>query len=509
MEDKFTNQEEQFRSLAEDFTLDIDTSELWDKVEAQLPPAQADRRRPIIWWFASGTIIATIGLILWIYNTEKIENQPTLNLNSSQIANIEKSTPTLNIKHIKNSPPSSNSTTPKIHPIKKSPNQKITKSPHHPINTSPHQHITTSPHHPITTSPHQHITTSPHHPINTSPHQKINTSKNQHIITSPKTIFNTNRYDEKPKSWKEEEIDQSPIVQTIDALINPSANQSIEEPSSDEVQKRGLITSVLLESKSLFLLEHALDFLLMPKQIKPLKVTQWVSYFSLTSGVNLHSTSIYSNTNDGLDLSQFENEKPLLGLNSDLRFGYENNKGWRFGFGLSHSRLVDRYTQQETEITTEEIEGSSTSKIDDEGNISLIDGSLSLTTITNHNFKWHRTHDFVDAQLNIGKHVFDKGNFTFYTDISISRNIWSRHAGYYFTKDNESPIQFLLEEESPYSSGGYSAGLSMDLEYKINAISICLRPFARFGLNSISQNSNYYQIKNSQYGIQLGVVYRP
>ena len=86
MDNEFTNQEEELRALTEDFTLDIDTSELWNRVEAQLPPVQNDRRRPIIWWFASGAMIAAIGIFIWSHNSDSAKNFPIVELNSNSTA---------------------------------------------------------------------------------------------------------------------------------------------------------------------------------------------------------------------------------------------------------------------------------------------------------------------------------------------------------------------------------------------------------------------------------------
>lgn len=484
MDNKFTNQEEQLRALSEDFTLDIDTSELWGKVEAELPPVEDDKRRPIIWWFASGALIIAVSLFAWNYNSKLKDLNPVTPNNSKPIANVEKSTTnttTIDNKHTKNLPAN------KIQNTPNSSSQKLNAAISPQLNPPTHQPANSSSHQPADPSIHQF-----------ADNKKVNIP----------AIFNSNRYDEKSKSWKEEEIGQSPTVHSIETLIDPSTDQNMENLESEIVSSRNLLSYDLLESISLNSLVQESKIALVPQQIEPIKITKWLPYFALTSGVNMHSNN-YSITNKELDLSQFDSERPLLGLSSDLRFGFENNKGWRLGFGLSHSRLVNRYTGQSTVISTEEIVGINEEKIDDEGNSIFTDGSLSLTTITNHNLRWHRTHDFIDAELLIGRQVFEIGNFALFANVGISKNIWSRHTGYYYTQDSELITQFLHDEENPYSSGGYNAGLSMDLEYKINKISICLRPFTRFGLNNITENSNYYQIKNSQYGVQLGVVYRP
>ena len=70
MEDKFTNQEEQLRSISEKFQLDVDTADLWNQIEGQLPPVQKERR-PIAWWFIMGGLVVIGGMLVWSFSTHQ------------------------------------------------------------------------------------------------------------------------------------------------------------------------------------------------------------------------------------------------------------------------------------------------------------------------------------------------------------------------------------------------------------------------------------------------------
>lgn len=468
MQDKFTNQEEQLRAFAEDFSLDIDTSELWNQIEDQLPPVKEEKRRPIVWWFASAILVVLLGVL--VMNNVALSEQNAIiadllndSSNRSEVSeSIIKET-----KHTDNSPLSTN----------------IADSNTNQTTSIDEDHLSAT-----TTQLTSTVTKSEKSP----------------------SVPNSSRYDDKTSVTTQGITNQSPILPlSIDALINPSAIVDEQTPLQKATEAREVISFEMLNSKSLRTVEFDSQLDLPLKVIQPLRRITWMPYVSIFSGVNGHRSSIYSNLDEGLDLTQFENESALLGLSSDLQIGYENSRGWRFGLGINHTRLVSRYTRNETTSTTIEVQGNTTSKIDSEGNETYLTGPVTQSTITNYDLNWHRTHDLVNLELTIGKRIFGVGSFSLFADGAIGKNMWSRHTGYYYTEGNETVNKFTANEKNPYSNSGYNLGMNLALEYEIDKISVSLRPFAKMGLNSITQNSNYYQLKNSQYGIQLGVVYRP
>lgn len=467
MEDNFTNQEEHLRSLSENFSLEIDTSELWDNIESQLPPVQEERKRPLVWWFTSGVLILAIAILVWNNQSKAFHNNVSTETITETIKSENNKTIDLETKHTQISPETiiaAASTGTRKSSI-------TNKAIGNPV---------------------------------------LNSKSTESTKENFSPIFNSDRYDDKSRPWNDGLIDQSTTLQNeVEALINPSSNIIKEQKMENKIESRGLISLETLNSGSInFLQKDAVfDFPIM--MIEPLNKTSWLPYYVLSSGVNMHRTNIYNNATEGLDLTQFENERPLLGISSDFHLGFENNNGWRFGFGLNYNRIVTGFSLIESDTIIGEIEGSPSSKIDDEGNISYLEGTVLQTSIINYDLNWHRKHDILNAQLSIGKRIFKTGKLSMFTDASVGKSIWSNHSGYYYTEGNKSITKFESNENNPYSNAGYNVGLSMDVEYQINKISISFKPFAKMSLNSITQNSNYYQLKNSLYGIQLGIVYRP
>ena len=471
MEDKFTNQEEHLRSLSENFSLDIDTSELWDNIESQLPPVEEERKRPIIWWMASGVLMLAIAMLMWNNQANASQNDVIAEAIPESNFKVEnKQTIDVETEHTQNSPKNFNAS-----------------------ETTFEKQSSTS-------------TKTINNPALNSIKSKITETTKENFTP----ILNSNRYDDKSTARKDGLIGQSTTLQNkVEALIDPSSNISEEQDLENKLEARALISLESLNSGSINPLQKDLDYVFPSMIIKPIKKISWLPYYALSSGVNMQKANIYSNDSEGLDLTQFENERPLLGMSSDFHFGFESTNGWRFGFGLNYNRIVSGFSQIETDTIINGVEGNLSSKIDDEGNISYLEGTVLQTSIINYDLNWHRSHNMLNAQLSIGKRIFNTGKLSLFTDATVGKNIWSNHSGYYFAEGNKSITRFESNENNPYSNAGYNVGLSMDVEYEINRISITLKPFAKMGLNSITHNSNYYQLKNSLYGIQLGIVYRP
>jgi hypothetical protein len=476
MEDKFTNQERQLRALADNFSLDIDTSELWGKLESQLPPVEQKRRRPLIWWFFGGALMLLIGALIWRnqLKTESIEII-TQNLNNPVIQNGQEESIDTKIKH-------TNTTT-----FAKTQSE-----------TASFQESADSDNSAITSDLNQ--------LVDTEPKQAIEKIQKKNVSTNA----NSERYDEKSLITEEAIINQGQMVQkSIDALVDASFNM-VEVPEVEvQNESKALVAFDPLGLIALDNVIYSTPYSFPLLEIKPVSVNYWIPYFALTSGMNIHNSKIYSIENEAFDLSQFENEKPLVGLSSELRMGMEHSSGWRWGIGLNHTRLVNRFSQMGSDTIVSEVLGNAISKIDNNGNITNIDGPLLKTSITDYDLIWHRNHDFISIQINAGKRIYRKGKITVFADGSIGKNIWSKHSGYYFTEIDENIKKFESGEDNPYSKASYDIGISMDLEYQLKYFSLSFRPFAKMGLNSITQKTNYYQLKNSQYGVQLGIVYRP
>ncbi|MEM9547068.1 MAG: hypothetical protein AAGA77_13890 [Bacteroidota bacterium] len=473
MEDRFTDQEKQLKALGDRFSIDLDTDDLWNNVESRLPPEEDGKRRPVAWWFVGGVSVALLGLLLWVLPTQSIQDNKAGE--RSTIAPKQKDLADLLTeyegKHTQMSPNASFA----IDDNQKSKLKKENRETKE-LHTNSSTLIETR-----------------------KVIAKTNQSKKDQIkrtLTGPETTSTGRLLETLTENTGVEDhmnVPQKEISDRTNALISVTAITSLGfQPIQYAHQNENFI-------------ERVVPF----KQVIPVKTAAWLPFFALTSGINTHLNHLQSNTGEHLNLEQFEEEKPLVGLSSDFRVGFENSNGWRFGMGVNHSRLVNRYSRTQPDTVSVQIPGSVSSKIDADGNITDQDGNLLQTTITNYNVHWHRVHDFVNLQLNVGKKIVKSEKISVFADAILSRNIWSNHTGYYFTKDNTAIQKFSGEENHPYTNSGFNLGLSMDIEYKLNDISISLRPFTMVGLNNITQNSNYYLLKNSHYGVQLGIVYRP
>lgn len=473
MEDNLTNQEEQFRALSEEFTLDIDTSELWSKVEGQLPPIEGKRRRPIFWWFLAGVALIVAGLLGWNLQSKEVKASEQLmitqDLSSGHKRDSELSTTTIKEQHTQQ-------TTLKI------------------LNDDEINYKSVL-----------------NDELKLDETKSENNSSSIEKSNSTVTSINYDRYDEKSTSRKDEAIDQNKeiVLSANEILIDPSFSEKTDESEPIIPSDRSMIAVNMVNTIGVNSLESKQEVELPSLLIEPVKQSQWMPYFSILSGINWHQREIFTDPNESLNLTQFENEKPLPAIKTNLRFGYENSAGWRFGLGLAHSRLVNRFRYKEEVVSSQKIEGTESFTIDDQGNVTGIEGHLIETTVYNYDLSWHRIHDFVNVELNLGKRIINYGNFAVLSDVFLSRNIWSNHSGY-FLKENEIGInRFAKGEEHPYTNSGFEVGASVSLEYGFGPYSINVSPYYSRGLNTMTQSTNYYQIKNSQYGVQLGIVYRP
>ena len=466
MEDRFTDQEKQLKALGDNFSIEIDTNDLWEKVESQLPRVEDEKRRPIVWWFVGG--IAFVLLVAVVWNFQAKSNQGTEDVEHSAI--IASSIEVAEVSKDKENTHTQTSADKANH------SDKIARSDFGEIAPA-----------------------------------KEELNSNSSSLFEEQKVASKPIQTEEILAIKQEIRPEKAITEPIseNAVVNPVAedNSSVQDEISNPVQTLISIASIPTQKIKTIQSDQMFDIPL--TEIVPVQTASWLPFFALYSGVNTQQNFIQSNTLENLNLQQFEEEKPMLGWSSDLRLGLENAGGWRFGLGINHTRLANRFSRTEPDTVMVQIPGSVTSKIDGEGNTTNLDGELLQTTITNYNVNWHRIHDFVNLQLSVGKKLIEREKVIVFADASLSRNIWSNHTGYYFINGERAIQKFSEAESHPYTNSGYNFGLSMDVEYKINEFSISLRPFALIGLNSITQSSNYYQLKNSQYGVQLGIVYRP
>jgi len=167
----------------------------------------------------------------------------------------------------------------------------------------------------------------------------------------------------------------------------------------------------------------------------------------------------------------------------------------------------DKFADKEIEQTL--IVGVETTSIDRDGNETNEAGNLLQTTISEVDIEWYRNHDFVNIDAVVGRRLFRKGKFSLWGDASAGYNFLAKHNGYFF-EENETGIQKFEEgQTNPYQRQNLTIGGQLSLEYEIGKFSLGLASFYKKALSPMTTGNNYYQTKNSHYGIKLGIVYRP
>ena len=473
MNNDLTKKEIEIQEAFDGTSFDLDTSALWDSIEPQLPPEE-NKRRPI-WWMSAG-VIAVLILLGSTFSYFTAENS------EQQHSNTEPNTISSNFSANQIPQPVNNSTLPISD---NDDNERTVVNQNSQINTSSNLAKTV-------------------YSNNNNNNNNNNNFTNSIAIELPQSEAKTNSIQEVTSH-----SNASLITRILSStLTNQKSNTTQDLPLESETIVRG-ITSIdyVPFRKTSYLLSP--KFELNSPQIQPIKNSYWRTYIAASSGVNISQQHISSNTTESIDRTQFDKESGLIGSSSMIAFGKEHNNGWRFNIGLTHNRLVSRYSNQESSVVPSTIDGIESSKIDQEGNRIDSEGTININTINEYNILWHKNHDYVDLNLGIGKELFRTGRFSISTELSIGYNLWSQHEGYYFNEENATITKFQQGDQNPYKNQGISWTGRLQAAYDINNIAITISPYTSFALQNSTEPTNYYQIKNSQYGIQLGVVYRP
>lgn len=477
MKNDLNNIEQELKNAAQGITFDLDTSEIWANVEPELPPVD-NKRRPI-WWMTAGIII---GLLISVSIVISISpTSPTNALEGKKLITTEHSTH--NISHN----PTSESAHPisiasTLEPIKKSKNKRSSSNSTHQITS---QNISNSQDLEATTS------------------TSLNNAKTDYITHSQSKIYNDEHH------YPEENYGTE-IGKTIPGSNSLILKPVIQKPILSYSERKEIsLVSLLATKREILSIYSNIDIDYNLPLIEPVNVSSWSPMIMFWTGIGQPNNSITSFGNEAIDLSQFAKETPLIGLTNGLSFGKENTHGWRWSIGLEYSRLTSRYTNNDQQIEMDILNTDESFNIDKNGNTTGNSGTLNVTTVTDYDIKWHRNHEYLTIKMGIGKEIARMNKWSISTDIYGGYNVWSRHNGYYFQEDAQGITKFNNGENNPYVNQGMSIGSRISLTYQIKNFSIGLSPFANMNLQSTTKSTNYYKMKNSHYGIQLGVVYRP
>ncbi len=474
MKEYLTNKEEEIKDIADGMSFEIDTADLWANIEPQLPPVDNNRRRPI-WWMMTGVLL---GLIvagsIFVYTSEgsseiTVESEPILvtsKLESSNETSLDDQNTIVSDKSITN---------------KNSINKIESKTNTH---TQPHL-------------------TSYEDGHNRGRMDNSNTTATNSVVNNITNIHQPSTDTETSKNI---------ITKEATLLLSDVPNKTINK--SQEIKTILENRSVIGGISSIKLLElgllEQLDNLTIPTpSIEPLKINRWKSFWQINTGVNKTNSRITFTDNEVTLDPQFAREQNLIGLSNSIQHGQENKNGWRLFGGISHTRSTSRYSNFDKNITQNIENGVESKTIDKYGNAFETLGDITVTSILQNDIIWHRNHDYINLEVGFGKRHSLINQLSLVTDAFVGYNIWSRNDGYYFEKDNPTITKFTPSETHPYQNKGIDIGGKLGVEYTLGNFSIGLAGNYNHGLGTITKSNNYYQLKNSHYGVQLGVVYRP
>ena len=242
----------------------------------------------------------------------------------------------------------------------------------------------------------------------------------------------------------------------------------------------------------------------------PIEISKMESnrYF-LTLGMGAIKNITTSNTINGEFFNEyFDKEIQLPAVNASLLMGIQTKNNWRFFGGFDYAQLITRYKNTDTELVINSTPIESQQSISSSGNYETTEGNLITTTQTDNDITWHKRHYQYNLQVGVSKDLFAKSNFSMMPEFSLIQNIQTRHKGYYFIEEAPHLLKFTEREENPYRKNtGLNTQLALNLAYQLKGLEFSINTAWRNPLNAITNESNFYQTKNSQLSIQARINY--
>ncbi|MFT6333425.1 MAG: hypothetical protein ACJATI_000152 [Halioglobus sp.] len=474
MKEDLTNKELEIKGIADGMSFEIDTADLWANIEPQLPPIDDRKNRPI-WWIAAGAFLmfTLLGGTYSYFSFDTIESNEKV-----EFASIQQTQESIKIEN----------------------EQKVTLTQKEEQNNTPNK----------TLDQNSKINKHTHSSFTNYDDEHSHDRKDNGNIVKTENVANGIAVILQPITENTNSINTLNENETerID-LIKNNLKQVIQKiaPTSEDRSKLECLSA--LKMIALGIIENTYALSITMPNIEPLKVNNWRSFWQINSGINTSSNRISFTDSEVTIDPQFEREQNLIGLSNSIQYGQENSNGWRRFGGLAHVTTNTRYSNFEETVTTNQETGVESKTIDEFGNEIETLGQITVTSITKNDIVWHRVHDYVNLEIGFGKRHTLLDRLSMVTDGFMGYNIWSSHNGYYFEKDNPIITKFTNAESHPYQNKGIDLGARLSIEYDLGDLSIGLSGNYNHGLGNTTIFNNYYQIKNSHYGIQLGVVYRP
>jgi len=240
-------------------------------------------------------------------------------------------------------------------------------------------------------------------------------------------------------------------------------------------------------------------------EIKKPRSNRW--FLSIGAGA-IQNISTVNTAPSEFPTDYFNKEMALPGINASLQLGIQTRSNWRIFGGVDYAQLVTRFTNNELETVDGTLAIENQQSIDPSSALQSGAGSLATQAVIENDLQWHRHHKSWNVELGISRNLFAQSKFIVAPAFSLVQNLVSAHSGYYFTEQAPYFNKFTNNEKNPFRKNtGLKTQLALDLGYKLKGFEVSIHTAWRNPLQSITEQTNFYQTKNSQLSIQARVNY--
>ena len=315
------------------------------------------------------------------------------------------------------------------------------------------------------------------------------------------------------------QADQEIFKEIVFSQLPPPSGSKSSTTASKEIKKSSLLSVfhplTQTESEMLKIEERHMDIGVQKFFTLPIVVStsssKWSPYYSLTLGSIMNRPSYTPGIIDAQTLESFsDKERSLPGIVASIQAGIENSKGWNLFAGLRQSQLVNQYRNFGPTSNSVLLPGTESLSVNEQGVSTPVSGTITSTTVKLYAQNLFRKQNVLDIYLGGGKRFSLNENWAVATQASVSYNILSTATGYYFTEEFPVVAQLSDNADSEYKQRiGMGGRFGLSLERKLSAsTAISLSPFMSSYINSLDIENNF-SIKNSQFGLSVGITYRP
>ncbi len=468
---KLNNKEEKIKDILGGLEIDIDTNDLWQNIESELPPSKKKRRIGFI--LLSGLVaLLLLGLTWGILSNDDnhVETQTSSNTTSNDKILVQ------------NEKKNSNTQTNLITTQKESSNHLI---PTNAANTN------------IANGTQIKNTIVSNVEITNSKIEESNVVEKNTNFKSTHSILNESKVTDTTHDF---------VLALNDEILKTESEIAATQDQRDLLL--GIDFTPTL-SNQLFEITNRKQVETSPNLIQPLSDFGRQLILQVRLGANQNRTSISNLNSIGeFNASEFDFERDRLGFSGSFAIGVEN-KGWRFLAGISYHQNVSTYERNDVLIVKDPVSGIESYKIASDGTISSQNGTTTITSARDNEISFHRQHRAIDFQATIGKRLWSFKGFVLMADAGFGINTFTESTGYYID-DKAFGFTKISDSTHPYKvNTHWNAIASLELGYDFGKTRIGISPFVRYNPNSITEQTHFYQLKNSQVGMQLSLTYSP